>query len=187
LLTRWDRVVEGHQQLQSWLQRWKFLCQHKADFVEVEIPLQAVLEMAAYGRVSMAEVLAQDLVSFLESALDRMLVKQIGEQAPDKFLAPSGVAHAIDYSEQHSAFVDVRLQEIFGLLETPRLAWGQVPLTFRLLGPNFRPVQVTSDLASFWRTGYLEVRKELRTRYPKHSWPEDPYSAKPEAKGRRRT
>ena len=108
------------------------------------------------------------------------------EQVPEFFLAPSGFRHPIRYNELHSAFVEVRLQEIFGLSRSPALLGGRLPLTFRLLGPNFRPVQVTSDLAGFWRTGYAEVRKELRARYPKHSWPDDPLTAKPEAKGRRR-
>ncbi|MNL23481.1 ATP-dependent RNA helicase HrpB [compost metagenome] len=70
--------------------------------------------------------------------------------------------------------------------ETPKLLHGTIPLTFHLLGPNFRPVQVTSSLESFWKNGYAEVRKELRIRYPKHQWPEDPADGTPEAKGRRR-
>ena len=80
----------------------------------------------------------------------------------------------------------VRLQEVFGLSETPRIARGRVPLLLHLLGPNFRPVQVTRDLRSFWNGAYVEVRKELRRRYPKHAWPEDPWTAAPEARPRRR-
>ena len=68
----------------------------------------------------------------------------------------------------------VRIQELFGVRETPRLAGGRVPVLLHLLGPNHRPQQVTSDLASFWKNTYAEVRKELRRRYPKHAWPEDP-------------
>jgi ATP-dependent helicase HrpB len=126
-------------------------------------------------------------VGYLESVLPKEAVRTVHEQVPAGFQAPSGVSHPIHYEEMHSAFVDVRLQEIFGLLTTPRIVFGRVPLTFRLLGPNYRPVQVTKDLENFWRSGYFEVRKELRLRYPKHSWPEDPLSAKPEAKGRRRS
>ena len=79
--------------------------------------------------------------------------------------------------------LSVRLQEVFGLLETPRLAGGRVAVVLSLLGPNYRPVQVTDDLASFWKSTYHQVRKDLRNRYPRHSWPEDPLSARPEAKG----
>ncbi|MGZ3806432.1 MAG: ATP-dependent helicase C-terminal domain-containing protein, partial [Pseudobdellovibrionaceae bacterium] len=76
------------------------------------------------------------------------------------------------------------IQEIFGWAETPKILGGTQPLTLQLLGPNYRPMQVTSDLKSFWQNGYPEIRKELRTRYPKHSWPEDPLSAIAVAKGR---
>jgi ATP-dependent helicase HrpB len=79
----------------------------------------------------------------------------------------------------------VRLQEIFGWTTTPRVAAGRVAILLHILGPNFRPVQITDDLQSFWKTTYALVRKDLRTRYPKHSWPEDPSIAKPQAKGRR--
>jgi len=80
----------------------------------------------------------------------------------------------------------VRLQELFGLLDTPRIAGGRVPVTLHLLGPNYRPVQVTQDLRSFWATTYFQVRKDLKARYPKHAWPEDPLTAPPQAKGRSR-
>jgi ATP-dependent helicase HrpB len=75
--------------------------------------------------------------------------------------------------------IAVRLQEMFGLAETPRIAGGRVVLTLHLLSPAHRPVQVTRDLAGFWRSSYFEVRKDLRGRYPKHPWPEDPLSATP--------
>jgi ATP-dependent helicase HrpB len=73
----------------------------------------------------------------------------------------------------------VRLQEMFGCAETPRIAGGRVPLTLHLLSPAQRPLQVTRDLAGFWRTSYFDVRKDLRGRYPKHEWPEDPLAAQP--------
>jgi len=80
----------------------------------------------------------------------------------------------------------VRLQELFGWADTPRVAMGRVPIVLHLLGPNFRPVQITDDLRSFWATTYFQVRKDLRARYPKHAWPEVPGSARAEAKGRSR-
>lgn len=80
----------------------------------------------------------------------------------------------------------VRLQEVFGLTETPRIAGGRVALLVHLLSPAHRPVQVTQDLASFWRTTYFEVRKDLRGRYPKHHWPEDPLTAEATSRAKRR-
>ena len=94
-------------------------------------------------------------------------------------------------SEDHRAFFDnvfrVLLQEVFGLADTPRVAGGRVAVLMHLLAPNMRPQQVTADLRSFWDTTYSEVRKELRQRYPKHAWPEDPWKAKAQRRpGRRR-
>lgn len=189
LAGRWDWIVEKHEGLKSWMQRWRFLIQHRPEIGDELSParIQQVIEMAAFGRTQINEVLAQDLVGFLESALPKETARSLTDQVPAQFLAPSGVAHPIHYEEMHSAFVEVRLQEVFGLLTTPKIVFGKVPLTFRLLSPNFRPVQVTADLENFWRSGYFEVRKELRLRYPKHAWPEDPLQAKPEAKGRKRS
>jgi ATP-dependent helicase HrpB len=92
----------------------------------------------------------------------------------------------VHYHLDKDPHLEVRLQELFGLTATPTVWEGQVPITLHLLGPNYRPVQMTSDLAGFWRNTYAEVRKELRARYPKHSWPEDPLTAPPVAKGRPR-
>jgi ATP-dependent helicase HrpB len=100
---------------------------------------------------------------------------------------PSGSRVAVDYSDVTTPVVAVRLQEVFGLRATPRLVDGQVPVTLHLLSPAYRPVQVTRDLESFWRTGYFDVRKDLRGRYPRHHWPDDPLTAAPVRGARRRT
>jgi len=92
----------------------------------------------------------------------------------------------VDYARSSPALA-VRLQELFGWTDTPRIANGRIPLTLELLGPNYRPVQLTQDLRSFWINTYPQVRKDLRARYPKHSWPDDPFTARPEAKGKRRS
>ena len=94
---------------------------------------------------------------------------------------PSGSSLPIDYG-QHPPVLSVKLQEMFGYELTPTVARGQVPLMIHLLSPAQRPVQVTQDLASFWRNGYPEVRKELAGRYPKHPWPEDPLGAEATAR-----
>jgi ATP-dependent helicase HrpB len=97
--------------------------------------------------------------------------------APTHVQVPSGSRIRIDYSDPDAPALAVRLQEVFGLVDTPAVGDGRVPLTVHLLSPARRPVQVTRDLASFWRDAYFEVRKDLRGRYPKHYWPEDPMSA----------
>ncbi|MDA3956006.1 ATP-dependent helicase HrpB [Oceanispirochaeta sp.] len=108
----------------------------------------------------------------------------LDRQVPERLIVPSGSRIRIDYSTAGTAAVDVRLQEIFGLTETPLLA-GEVPILFRLLNPAQRPIQLTRDLKSFWENTYQEVRKELRGRYPKHYWPEDPSVAEPTRRVRR--
>jgi ATP-dependent helicase HrpB len=100
---------------------------------------------------------------------------------------PSGRDVRLEYRDDGQIVAAVKLQELFGLGDSPRVGRANVPVTFELLAPNGRPVQVTSDLRSFWTRGYPEVRKELRARYPKHPWPEDPWTATPTAKTRRKT
>jgi ATP-dependent helicase HrpB len=104
---------------------------------------------------------------------------RVDELAPERLEVPSGSRIRIDYSDPAAPALAVRLQEVFGLVRTPTIAGGRVPLTMKLLSPAQRPVQVTRDLASFWREAYFEVRKDLRGRYPKHYWPEDPLQADP--------
>jgi ATP-dependent helicase HrpB len=119
----------------------------------------------------------------LHEALLRLLTweqrMRLDQLVPTHLTMPSGSRIPVDYGDPEAPFVAVRLQEVFGLKETPRLADGRLPVVFRLLSPAGRPVQITRDLAGFWRTTYFEVRKELKGRYPKHEWPEDPLSAKP--------
>lgn len=111
-----------------------------------------------------------DLHAILMSLLDWNAQQRLEEFAPTHLLVPSGSRIPIDYSEE-SPTVAVRLQEVFGLHDTPTVAQGRVPLTLQLLSPARRPVQVTRDLVSFWARGYLDVKKELKGRYPKHYWP----------------
>lgn len=112
------------------------------------------------------------------SALARGSAPRLDELVPKGFRLPTGATREIDYDGAEPA-VEARIQEVFGLSESPKI-FG-VPVTFRLLSPAHRPLQVTRDLASFWRVTYAEVRKEMRGRYPKHYWPEDPLSAEPTA------
>ncbi len=102
----------------------------------------------------------------------------LDDLAPTRIEVPSGSRIAVDYGDPEAPALAVRVQEVFGWTETPRIAGGRVPLTMKLLSPARRPVQVTTDLASFWRDAYFEVKKDLKGRYPKHHWPEDPLTAR---------
>jgi ATP-dependent helicase HrpB len=113
--------------------------------------------------------------------------RELDALAPTHLTVPSGSRIHIDYRDESAPAVSVRLQEVFGLEATPRIGGGRVPITFKLLSPAQRPVQVTRDLASFWRGAYAEVRKDLRGRYPKHHWPENPLEAQAVRGVRRRT
>jgi ATP-dependent helicase HrpB len=123
------------------------------------------------GRLDLGELLLDRLPWDRRAALEHW--------APTHVEVPSGSRVPVDYSDPAAPALAVRLQELFGLIETPAVAGGRVPLTLHLLSPARRPVQVTRDLAGFWRTTYFEVRKDLRGRYPKHQWPDDPLLAEP--------
>jgi ATP-dependent helicase HrpB len=116
-----------------------------------------------------------DMTAIIGGLLDWKQRQRLDEIAPTHLQVPSGSRIPIDYSSAPT--VAVRLQEVFGLAVTPAVGGGRVPLTMQLLSPAHRPVQVTKDLASFWARGYAEVRKELKGRYPKHYWPDDPTTA----------
>jgi ATP-dependent helicase HrpB len=122
-------------------------------------------------QLDLSEALLEMLTWEQRRALDAL--------APTHVTVPTGSRLPIDYGDPDAPVLAVRLQELFGLADTPRIAGGVVPLTLHLLSPARRPVQVTRDLAGFWRSSYFKVRKEMRGRYPKHEWPEDPLSAAP--------
>jgi len=116
--------------------------------------------------------------------VDPEVERRLAMGGPERLELPSGRTAKLEYREDGSIFASVKLQELFGLAETPRI--GKTPVTFELLAPNGRPVQITRDLRSFWNGGYQQVRKELRGRYPKHPWPEDPWTATPTHRTKRR-
>jgi len=125
------------------------------------------------------EVEALDLGPLLLSRLSWRQRGELEDLAPTHVEVPSGSRIRIDYTDPDAPVLAVRLQELFGLDTTPSVAHGAVPLTLHLLSPAHRPVQVTRDLAGFWRSSYFDVRRELRGRYPKHPWPDDPMRAEP--------
>jgi ATP-dependent RNA helicase HrpB len=151
-------------------------------FAELPVDVDALLTAAAEGRRAIDEI---DLRAALDSLPRRSPGgggRDLDRLAPDTLAVPSGRTTRLQYQEDGTVIASVKLQELFGLAESPRLGPRRQPVIFELLAPNGRPVQTTRDLRSFWDTTYQEVRKALRGRYPRHPWPEDPWTARPTAR-----
>ena len=131
------------------------------------------------GKAGLRDVSADDLSQALDALLDRSLHRRLDAEAPTHFEAPTGSRVPVDYAAEGGPAIAVRVQELFGLQRHPALAGGRVPLTLQLLSPAHRPIQITRDLPGFWRGSWAAVRSEMRGRYPRHPWPEDPAAAAP--------
>jgi ATP-dependent helicase HrpB len=150
-------------------------------FAGLEVELDAMIAQAAQGARRLDDI-------DLARAFPAHVLRDLDRDAPDTIAVPSGRRVTLDYAEDRTVSASVKLQELFGLADTPRIGPRRVPVALSLLAPNGRPVQITRDLRSFWDRTYPEVRKELRGRYPKHPWPDDPWTAMPTARTvRRRT
>jgi len=149
--------------------------------------LRALLPEFARGCRSLADLKRKDLAAFLLEQLPWDQRRALDQDAPERLAVPSGNQIRLEYEPGRPPVLAARIQELFGLAETPRVARGRVRVVVHLLAPNGRPQQVTDDLASFWSNAYFEVRKDLRARYPRHAWPEDPWNAPPERRPRRRS
>ena len=132
-----------------------------------------------HDKTSVKDLSAGELSEALTTLLSWELRARLEREAPTHFEAPTGTMLAIDYQAEQGPTIAVRLQELFGLTTHPSIAKGTVPLVLELLSPAHRPVQVTRDLPGFWRGSYAAVRSDLRGRYPRHPWPEDPANAMP--------
>jgi len=144
-----------------------------------ETLLSEAIASVASGCVSFAELAARDVGGALLGLLAPVQRAALDREAPARYRLPSGRLAPVRYPRDRPPVVAARIQELFGLAATPRVAAGRVPLVLELLAPNARPVQITDDLVSFWHTTYPEVRRVLRGRYPKHAWPDDPSAAAP--------
>jgi ATP-dependent helicase HrpB len=140
----------------------------------------------AGGLRSFADLRRLPLTDILRGTLPHHALQAIDREAPERIRVPSGSRVRLRYRGEEAPVLPVRIQEVFGLAETPRVAGGKVPVLLQLLAPNMRPQQVTDDLASFWKNTDPEVRKELAGRYPKHAWPEDPTREHAERRPKRR-
>ncbi len=142
-----------------------------------EPALHEMLETICNGCRSFDELRKADWLGIMQGRLSYAQLQMVEREAPEHFTVPSGSSITLTYEVGRPPLLAVRIQEMFGMAETPRIADSRIPVLLHLLAPNYRPQQVTNDLRSFWANTYPVVRKELRSRYPKHSWPEDPLQA----------
>jgi ATP-dependent helicase HrpB len=183
VLTHWESVFPKEDvSVLQWIERVRCL---REWVPELRLPamgvdeLQQVAENLCRGNRSLDQVRSGAWLQWLGSLLSQEQLRAVQQEVPERMEVPSGSSIRIEYQQGKPPVLAVKIQEVFSWKETPRIARGRVPLLLHLLAPNGRPQQVTDDLSSFWSYGYAEVKKELKRRYPKHSWPEDPWSASP--------
>jgi ATP-dependent helicase HrpB len=138
------------------------------------------------GKTKLSEIGADDLGAALDALLPWRLKRRLEEEAPTHFLAPTGERHAIDYEATGAPAMHIRVQELFGMTQHPSIAHGKLPLTLHLLSPAHRPIQITRDLPGFWKGSWAAVKAEMKGRYPRHPWPDDPAAAAPTARAKPR-
>lgn len=170
--------------LRQWRDRVMFLRQFEGDeWPDLsDAALAAELDWLAQtftGKTTLAELSADEFTAALGARLPFPLRRRLEAEAPIHFVAPTGTRAPIDYTADGGPKISIRVQELFGLAQHPAIAGGKIPLLIELLSPAQRPVQMTRDLPGFWRGSYAAVRAEMRGRYPKHPWPEDPLRAAP--------
>ena len=135
------------------------------------------LALALAGKTALSELRSEEFADVLHALLPWPVRRRLDAEAPSHFAAPSGSSVPIDYEAEEGPKLAIRVQELFGLDRHPSIANGRVPLVLELLSPAQRPVQVTRDLPGFWRGSYAAVKAEMRGRYPRHPWPDDPLTA----------
>ena len=184
----WRSFVSGDD-LDRFLMRVRFANKHWPDAGLPEIgepQIVALLDGLCEGRRSFAELRGADFVSAIRNVVPPAGARRLAEIAPDAVVLPGGRKAKVTYSEGAAPFLESRLQDFFGMRQGPSAAMGRVPIVLHLLAPNYRAVQVTTDLAGFWERHYPGIAKELRRKYPRHAWPEDPLTASPPVAGRPR-
>lgn len=187
-LLNWTQAAENfvsrvnflHQQLKT--ETWPD-CRESSLLNKLELWLQPFLGNSR-NRNDLKKI---DLLTALRSQLNWQQLQQLEQLAPERLQVPSGSQIRLKYPAAGLPILAVKLQEMFGQLETPRIAGGQVAVVIHLLSPAGRPLQVTQDLKNFWAVNYIEVKKEMKGRYPKHPWPDDPLMALPTSKTKRRS
>ncbi|WP_245422065.1 ATP-dependent helicase HrpB [Alsobacter soli] len=177
--------------LAQWRNRVLFL--RRADASWPDLSDEALAQVAPEwlapfieGRTSVAAITPDDLDQALKALVPWDLARRLEAEAPTHFAAPTGNSHPIDYEAEEGPVLAIRVQELFGLKQHPAVAGGRLPLVLHLLSPAHRPIQITKDLPGFWKGSWSVVKAEMKGRYPKHPWPDDPAEAAPTARAKPR-
>jgi ATP-dependent helicase HrpB len=185
------RRLPWSKALKQWRDRVLFL-RRAGDSEWPDISDEALEADAAWlapyliGKTSLADISSEDFGEALRAFATYEMMRKLDSEAPTHFMAPTGSMIPVDYEAEGGPAIALRVQELFGLANHPSLAAGRVPLTLHLLSPAHRPIQITRDLPGFWRGSWSAVRADLRGRYPRHSWPEDPAAASPTTRAKPR-
>ena len=166
-LPNWDHHVE------QWLLRLKLLCQHCADLQLPPITdedKKAIIEQLCHGAVSYKDIKEREVKPVVMSWLSHAQRELLDKHAPERLTLSNGRTPKVSYEEGRAPFISLRIQELYDVTQTPKIALGRVGVTVHILTPGMKPIQVTSDLASFWREHYPKIKSELQRRYPKHEW-----------------
>jgi len=176
-----SRVLPSDDQLAAQFRnrvRWLTTALPESDLARLDdAEIIAQLPEICHGLRSIEELRQAGWLDHFHRMVGYDRLADVERLAPAELQVPSGNRIRLDYGRGKTPILAVRIQELFGLTHTPKIGGGRVPVLLHLLGPNYRPQQVTDDLASFWQNTYPQVKKELRRRYPKHAWPDDPLSA----------
>ena len=167
LLPNWDHSVE------QWLSRLNLLCQQASD---LQLPAitdedkQAIIEQLCHGAVSYKDIKEREVKSVVMSWLSAAQRELLDKHAPERLTLSNGRTPKVNYEPGKAPYISLRIQELYDVTQTPRIALGRVPVTVHILTPGMKPIQVTQDLASFWREHYPKIKSELARKYPKHLW-----------------
>lgn len=184
----WDRDSDRFRARVQWARRLVSGMSELPDLSDESLLTSMEKWLASFveGMWKLEQLQRLDLVTIFRSLLSARQLYDLDRLAPSHLAVPSGSRISLEYTAAEHPSLSVKLQELFGLTETPRIAGGKIPVTIHLLSPAARPLAVTQDLRSFWQNVYPEIRKQLRARYPKHPWPENPLTAPPTRKTKRR-
>lgn len=183
VIANWESVFpKDDAGVAQWIQRVRCLREWVPELQIPEFSSSVIQEAArelCRGKRSLEQVRSGAWLQWLGACLSPDQQRALQQEVPERIVVPSGSSMKIEYQQGAAPVLAVKIQEVFSWKQTPRIARGRIPLLLHLLAPSGRPQQITNDLASFWSSGYAEVKKELKRRYPKHSWPEDPWNASP--------
>lgn len=167
LLPNWDHGVE------QWLARLHLLCQHCADLqlpAVTEDDKKSVIEQLCHGAVSYKDIKEREVKPVVMSWLSHAQRELLDKHAPERLTLPNGRTPKVSYENGKTPFISLRIQELYDVNQTPKIALGRVPVVVHILTPGMKPIQVTQDLGSFWKEHYPRIKSELQRRYPKHLW-----------------